>query len=360
MKRRAVITGLSAVALVGVGSFALWARAASRYTAAAVACRAPLNLTATGDDRLTELVRMASLAPNSHNTQAWTFTPRPGGVSLAVDPVRRTPVVDPDDHHLFVSLGCAVETLVIAASAYGLEVRSDVSTDGVINLTFSKGASPSPLLPAIVKRKSHRGLYDREPLTDADRAALLAADPGLRLIEDKPTRTALDALTTAAYRAQMEAPDYRAELKSWLRFSQAAALFSADGLFAGCSGSPALPQELGQGLFPFLVTADAQVAAMNAQLLSTPTLALLVTETDTPAGRIDTGRRLQRVSLAATLAGLAMAHVNPALENPVGRAEVALLCRVTQGRPSILLRLGRTATLMPYSLRRLPQQTILT
>ena len=360
MRRRAVLTGLGAVALVGVGSIALWARAASRYTAAAEACRAPMNLTATGEDRLAELVRMASLAPNSHNTQAWTFTPRPGGVSLAVDPARRTPVVDPDDHHLFVSLGCAVETLIIAASAYGLKVRSDVSADGVVNLTFGTGASPSLLLPAITKRKSHRGVYDREPLTDAGRAALLAADPDRHLIEDMPTRTAQHALTTAAYGAQMDAPDYRAELKSWLRFSQAAALFSADGLFAGCSGNPALPQELGQALFPFVVTAESQVAAMHAQLLSTPALALLVTDTDTPAGRIDTGRRLQRVGLAATLAGLAMAHVNPALENPTGRAEVALLCGVAKGRPSILLRLGRTATSMPYSLRRSPQQTILT
>lgn len=318
-----------------------------------------MDLAATGPDRMAELVRMATLAPNSHNTQGWTFTSLPGGVLVAIDPSRRTPVVDPDDHHLYVSLGAAVETLIVAATAYGVTATPQVAADGTVTLTFADGAAPSPLLSAITLRQSHRGLYDGTALTDADRTAL-TAEPALRLIEDAPTRGALLDLTVAAYGAQMEDAAYRAELKSWLRFSQGAAIETADGLFSGCSGSPALPQMLGENLFGALVTAKGQSEALATQIDSSPALALLVTDPDTAEGRIDTGRRLARIGLAATVEGLAMAHINPALENPDSRAEVAQICAVTSGRPSLLLRLGRSSTPMPYSLRRPPAQTLLT
>jgi hypothetical protein len=267
--------------------------------------------------------------------------------------------VDPDDHHLFVSLGAAVETLIIAATAYGVTATPLVADDGTVILTFAQGAAPSPHLPAITQRQSHRGIYDGTALTDADRATL-TAEPTLRLIEDSPTRTALRNLTVAAYGVQMSDAAYRAELKSWLRFSQGAAIETQDGLFSGCSGSPALPQMLGESLFGVLVTAKGQAAALAAQVDSSPALALLVSDPDTAAGHIETGRRLARIGLVATAQGLAMAHMNPALENPENRAEAAQICGITLGRPSILLRLGRTPVPMPYSLRRPPAQTFLT
>jgi hypothetical protein len=360
MRRRTILTAAGATVLVGAAGYGLRAHAAGQYAEAAAAHRLPMDLGATGPDRLAELVRMASLAPNSHNTQGWTFTEMSNGVVLSVDHARRTPVVDPDDHHLYVSLGAAAETLIIAATAYGLTATPDVTADGTVTLTFANGAEPSPLLPAISRRQTHRGLYDGQALTGADRTVLLDADPGLRLIEDVPTRTALRDLTVAAYGTQMADGAYRAELKSWLRFSHGAAMQTRDGLFSGCSGSPALPQILGEKLFDVLVKAKEQSATIGRQMNSAPAFALMVTDPDTSAGRIDTGRRLQRIGLAAVVQGLAVAHVNPALESPNDRAEVALICGVASGRPSLLLRLGRGASSMPFSLRRPPAQTLLT
>lgn len=359
MKRRAVLTVAGAAAVLGTAGYWRQVQAADLYTTTAAAARVPMDMTLTGLDRLAELVRMATLAPNSHNTQGWSFTPLRDGIRIAVDPGRRTPIVDPDDHHLYVSLGAAVETFILAATAYGITATPQVAADGAVTLTFADGATPSPILPAITLRQSHRGLYDDTVLTDADRSALVA-DPALRLIEDAPTRTALRDLTVAAHGKQMADDAYRAELKSWLRFSQGAALDARDGLFSGCSGSPALPQMLGDGLFGLLVTAEGQSEALAAQIDSAPALGLLVTDPDTALGRIETGRRLARIGLVATSQGLAMAHVNPALENADSRAEVARLLGLTSGRPSILLRLGRTVERLPYSLRRPPAETLLT
>jgi len=56
-----------------------------------------------------EFVRYATLAPSSHNTQCWRFRLERDRITIQPDFSRRCPAVDPDDHHLFVSLGCATE-----------------------------------------------------------------------------------------------------------------------------------------------------------------------------------------------------------------------------------------------------------
>jgi hypothetical protein len=80
-----------------------------------------------------ELVRLATLAPSSHNTQCWKFALQDKAITILPDLSRRCPAVDPDDHHLFVSLGCATENLVHAALAQGLmaEPRFDAAQNTV-------------------------------------------------------------------------------------------------------------------------------------------------------------------------------------------------------------------------------------
>ncbi|MFM9887270.1 MAG: Tat pathway signal protein, partial [Burkholderiales bacterium] len=60
-----------------------------------------------------DLVRYATLAASSHNTQPWTFKIEPGRIAILPDLSRRCPAVDPDDHHLYASLGCAAENLLL-------------------------------------------------------------------------------------------------------------------------------------------------------------------------------------------------------------------------------------------------------
>lgn len=91
-----------------------------------------------------ELVRCATLAPSSHNTQCWKFAIEDKAITILPDLSRRCPAVDPDDHHLFVSLGCAAENLIHAASAHGLQAECsfDATRDGLFS-----AASGSPSIP---------------------------------------------------------------------------------------------------------------------------------------------------------------------------------------------------------------------
>ena len=162
LTRRNVFLGGGTLALVGAGAaYAVIQDMGSldQYEAAVAVTRATLaQMPEIGD-----FLRYATLAPSGHNTQPWKFRLNGNQITMLPDLVRRTPIVDPDDHHLFVSLGCAAENLSLACGARGRqgELRFDPSNDGAAVFEFNSAvAAPSPLFDAIPKRQSSRCDYD--------------------------------------------------------------------------------------------------------------------------------------------------------------------------------------------------------
>lgn len=320
--------------------------------------RAPLRAGATGAERVAELVRFATLAANAHNTQAWLFSAREDHVKIRPDRARRTPVVDPDDHHLFVSLGCAAENLAIGATAYGLDadVTFDPAEGGQVDIAIrTAGVAPSSLVGAIPRRQSNRSAYDGSVLTEAERAALLAAGQGkgvgMLLIEDARGKRFLRDSVVAGNTNQMSDSAFVEELVHWIRFSKAEALARGDGLYSACTGNPSIPRWIGRIIFPLVFRTRSENAKLVAGIDGSAALVLLVSARDVPANWVETGRVLERLLLTATQLGLACAFVNQAVEDATQRGFVASEFGARDQRPSILLRIGRAAP-MPYSLRR--------
>lgn len=83
-----------------------------QYADAVAATRAALS----NKPEIPEFIRYATLAASGHNTQPWRFRIADNSIEVLPDFSRRAPVVAPDDHHLFASLGCAAEILSLAAS----------------------------------------------------------------------------------------------------------------------------------------------------------------------------------------------------------------------------------------------------
>jgi hypothetical protein len=120
LRRGNLSTRLAGATLATLGAGATWLGVAqmgssSDYATAMKAMRTALPMQPDAG----ELIRYATLAPNGHNAQPWRFSTAPGLITIQPDFTRRTPVVDPDDHHLFVSLGCAAENLALASAARG-------------------------------------------------------------------------------------------------------------------------------------------------------------------------------------------------------------------------------------------------
>ena len=269
---------------------------------------------------LRDLVRYATLAANGHNTQPWRFAATGNGVAIAPDLSRRTPIVDPDDHHLFVSLGCAAENLSLAARAAGRAGTPEVG-DGRIEVDLAPGAAETgPLVDAIPQRQCTRADYDGSPIDPAlvDRlraAAAVHRTEAIFISAPDQVNDVLD-LVLAGNAAQIGDPAFVQELLDWLRFSPAAAARHGDGLFAGSSGSPEIPDWAGRLIFRRVFTVASETDRYVRQTRSSSGLMVLVGPSDDPTGWMHAGLACQRLSLVATAEGLKFAFLNQAVEDP--------------------------------------------
>jgi hypothetical protein len=159
-RREFVRNAALCAALPGVAITTNACATADRYGAKVRALRSPLLESLEHGPLLRELVRCATLAPNGHNTQPWKFGLSPGMIAIRPDLSRRTPVVDPDDHHLWVSLGCATENLVLAAGALGKHADVVFGPKEVHVALDNAAPVRSPLVNAIFQRQCTRADYD--------------------------------------------------------------------------------------------------------------------------------------------------------------------------------------------------------
>lgn len=306
----------------------------------------------------TELIRYATLAASGHNTQPWQFRVGEGKIAILPDLSRRTPIVDPDDHHLYTSLGCAAENLALASAARGRPgtIAFDPARDGAVVFSYAAGpAQNSVLFDAIPKRQSTRADYDGRAVSAADLRALTAAAsiPGVELvlITDRPQMDRVRDLVVAGNSAQIADPEFIRELKSWLRFSPREAALAGDGLFSAASGSPPLPAWLGPTLFDWVFTADAENEKYARQLRSSAGVAVFVSAKNDREHWVIAGRACQRFALQATALGMKHAFVNQPVEVPNLRPELASMVGLPGRRPDVVMRFGYGPSL-PYSARR--------
>ena len=305
-----------------------------------------------------ELVRYATLAPSSHNTQCWKFQLGRDRIELRPDFSRRCPAVDPDDHHLFVSLGCATENLVQAAAASGLhgDVRFDPSGGGSIQIALTPmRPTASALFGAIPLRQCTRAAYDGTRVPPASLAVLEQAGrgQGVRVLLDTARARTEQILEFVlhANTAQMSDPAFMDELRTWIRFSDAQAVARRDGLFSRASGSPAIPAWLGNAAFRLVFTPKGENDKYARFIRSSAGIAVFMSAASDNEHWIEAGRCYQRFALQATALGIRTAMVNQPVEVSSVRAEFARALGITSGRPDLVVRFGYGPE-MPRSLRR--------
>jgi len=312
-----------------------------------------------------ELVRYATLAPNSHNTQPWKFRVYTDRIDVLPDFSRRCPAVDPDDHHLFATLGCATENLVLAAGAHGL--RSNVSiinsTADAIRIDFESGATEDSLLfQAITERQCTRANYDGKQVPSEQLSVLEAAaqDEGVAamVFTDKRDLETILEYVVAGNTAQMNDKAFMTELKQWIRFSESSIVEHRDGLFSASSGNPAVPNWIGTIMLNLVFTVDGENEKYTDHIRSSAGVIAFVTQENDKKSWINVGRCYERFALQATTIGVRHAHINQAVEVPDVRTQFADYLGVGEQRPDLLVRFGYGPEL-PRSLRRSVDQVII-
>jgi Nitroreductase family len=303
-----------------------------------------------------ELVRYATLAASSHNTQCWKFKLGNRQISILPDLNRCCPAVDPDDHHLYTSLGCATENLVQAAKAYGLQSTVDLkSADSIDIHTKPTQAISSPLFKAILDRQSTRTDYDGQPLQNEELKQLEKAVAGegvnLILLTDKQALENVLEYVIEGNTAQMNDPAFVKELKSWIRFNGEEAVRKGNGLFTKSSGNSTAPRWLGSRLFDLFFTPKAENEKYTRHIRSSAGIAIFVSDKSTKSHWIEAGRCYQRFALQAAALGIRTAFLNQPVEVATLRPQFARHLGIGDRRPDLVVLFGR-GPMMPRSLRR--------
>ena len=305
-----------------------------------------------------EFVRYATLAPSSHNTQCWKFRLDGDRITIEPDFARRLPAVDPDDHHLFVSLGCATENLVQAARVHGWRstVGFDSTGDGRVRIALEAARpQPSTLFDAIPNRQCTRATYDGKPLSVPDLRLLEEAGRGngvrVMLFTARPQIERVLAYVVDGDTVQLNDPAFVNELRHWIRFSEARAVANGDGLFSRASGNPAVPSWLGNAIFPLVFTPKSEGDKYAKFIRSSAGIAVFVSDASDREHWVNVGRCYERFALQATAIGVRTAMINQPVEVRDIRPHFAATLGLGGGHPDLVVRFGRGPQ-MPKSLRR--------
>lgn len=311
-----------------------------------------------GPTLLRELVRYGTLAANSHNSQPWRFRIETNRIVVQPDLGRRCPAVDPDDHHLFASLGCAVENIAVAAEACGLRaVASLDDTDGdSIGIDLEPASVvDSPMFRAITERQCTRAAYDGKSVPVHEIASLERAaasfDVAAQVYTSEPDKEKILEYVVAGNTAQMRDDAFVDELRHWLRFNEAAAVEHRDGLFSATTGNPTMPTWIGRIAFGLFFRESTENDKYRDHIRSSAGAIAFIADRNDKQGWVDVGRSYQRFALEATALGLRHAFVNQPIEVPGVRPQFARFLGIGDRRPNLLVRFGYGPTL-PRSLRR--------
>ena len=331
---------------------------AKEYDQAASDMRRPGTEQADGKLDARELIRHATLAASSHNTQPWKFRIRKDSITILSDFSRRCPVVDPDDSHLFKNLGCAAENLVHAAAAQGFsaEVRFDAGENG-INVLLSRDvtARATDLYRAIPKRQCVKRAYDGTPIGMPELEKLVKAGEGpsartIILLSDAQKKAVMDYVTRGNV-AQLTDRAFRDELVAWIRFNPAEAMRKGDGLAGRTSGQPALPTWLAKVIIGLVLTPKGQAETDATNIRNSSGVAVFVSSHNNKAAWIEVGRAYGRFALQATALDIRTAFINQPIEVRQLRSQFESWLKLDGEHALLMVRFGHGPT-APFSLRR--------
>ncbi len=299
----------------------------------------------TVSEKLIFLLKYAALAPSAHNTQPWFYKFKDNTLQLHADNHRHLSVSDPTKRQFFLSLGAALENIVLAADGYGYTaVVSKVLHKGhIANISLSRGAEPTPKhLSAIKRRHTNRFRFHNNPIHESEIRALTKASFGkikVYPITDPAQIAELAKITGTATRDIMSPKAFRSELAIWIRHNWTQQPDGMPGFVQNIPGPISL-------LAPYIVPRvkiGKQQAKSDAQLIqSAPLLVVIASPLDNPSDWIDAGRTFENLAVSATVLGLNVGAITAPIENDVAVELIQRNLNITT-RPVAFMRFGMAA-----------------
>ena len=279
------------------------------------------------------LVRAGILAASIHNSQPWLFRVGAQTVALLADPGRNLGAMDPFRRDQHISLGCALENMVLAAGAQGFTPRVELlpgrleapagiaapETVARLHLTPAR-RDISGLYAVLSQRHTNRGRYvagqavPREIIWAFN--DLAREDDAIRLVllEGGERRLRFDELMVEATEAIVADPEMIAASTAWFRLTPEEIERHRDGPTIDSFGLPPLSLATVKMLpkpEPEKTHRQWVQATRDVQLETAPLIGVIAVRD--PYDRVSalrSGLFWQRLHLWAVSQGLAMQPMN--------------------------------------------------
>ena len=274
-----------------------------------------------------DLIRAAIVAANAHDSQPWLFRLGSSSVDLYANTARNLGTIDPLLREMYISLGCALENLVLAAGAKGLAPTvtlmpdtTDTTHAAHVDLIETRPGN-STLFRAIPNRHTNRAPYDTSHPISSETLSTLEAlidvpDVNVKWLTSDADRASFANLTIRATEVFIGDRQQASDDLSWYRNDWSQLQAKKDGITIDASGLTPLTAALAK-IVPVTQAQDDQGWLSNTQVqVQTAAvfgLLMIPNELDL-AQRIRAGRIWQRMHLWATTQGLAMQPLNQTVE----------------------------------------------
>jgi nitroreductase len=320
-------------------------------------------------DQLAFLLRFAILAPSSHNSQPWQFRVSNRAIWVFADQSRRLKNSDKDDRQLFISLGCTITNILIAADYYGLSAtvthlpeKGDPHCAARIDFSFSdagiKTSGDHHLIFSIVNRVNNRNTYAQDlpdkKFIDEVKGWKTAA-LHILFISDRTMKEQLADVALAAGIFAMEDTYFRQELSHYVKSNITKSNVGMPAFGMGISTPVSL---FAPNMIKFLNM--NRITVKNDEMLLkkfTPTLCVISTSANKKEDWISTGEVYERIAVAACGYGLSTAVWAAPVQIGEYYKDIQNILK-TEFRPQMLFRVGYADKKMEHS-PRIPVEKVL-
>jgi len=320
------------------------------------------------EKQLKFLLRYASLAPSSHNTQPWRFSIIGQGINVFADYKRRLKVADPTDKELFISVGCAIANIQIGADHFGFKSKIVffpkgvgkplVATISLIRPVKAKIKKKS-LLNYMTKRLTNRSMYNSRktiPSGVISNMKILIGELAIELlvVTKRNTIRRLASITKKGIYTALSDKRFRVELSGWVRHNWTN---QGDGMPADTMGMPAAASIVAPALVRSAMIAESTSQMEEKMIMSASAVGILHAKKDSKLDWVKAGIAFERIALLGIKHGVYVAPLSAAIEVEEQKKELKSTLTNLEV-PMVFFRMGYPTKKYPHSPRLALEQTV--
>ncbi|HEX9679029.1 MAG TPA: hypothetical protein VGA08_00190 [Candidatus Saccharimonadales bacterium] len=319
--------------------------------------------------KILHVLRLAVLAPSTHNTQPWMFEISGGNrCRLLLDPERSLPMADSELKYSYISLGALLTNLHYAGKYYGLVKSIKVQTGSgnqvalilFDNETLRPDNTLRPYIRAMIDRQNFRGQFDDRPVSITELSDMLDLSDkndhniGVFSSQQSETTAEIARLTAQGLQKAYSNRQFRVEVAKHLNFNKSKKTRGMHGYTLRMNNIQSL-------FLPWLLKIKdlgPKLARLNeSSIRSSKAVVVLATKANNAQSWVRTGQTLERLLLRAAQQDIRTSIFVASLELSDSREQIKKRLGInTSYTPHVLFVLGRSSERISYSHRERPEK----